>query len=186
MKDLLRPLAVFMVGVFLFGGFVMPYGAQAQAESVTVMTLANGQTINMTQAQLQSLLAQPGITLSTTPVITASQIAVPLPASLGGGYIIAEPAALAAGLNATGISSGLMATSFAGATAGTGPIAVGSVAGAAMQAGVGAGVIAAGAGLGAAVLGGAAAALGGGGGGGGGDAGVTGGTTTTHTTTSHH
>lgn len=185
MKDLLRPLAVLMVAVFLFGGLVVPYAVQAQAESVVVMTLANGQTISMTQAQLQSLLAQPGIASSTTAAITASQIAVPLPAALGGGFIIAEPAALAAGLNATGISSGLMATSFAGATAGTGTITVGATAGAAMQAGVGAGVIAAGAGLGAAVLGGAAAALGGGGGGGG-DAGVTGGTTTTHTTTSHH
>lgn len=184
MKDLLRPLAVFMVGIFLFAGFAAPFQAAAQAESVVVMTLANGTQISMTQAQLAALAAQPGVTLSTTAAITASQMAVPLPAALGGGFIVAEPAALAAAMNSIGLSSGLMATSFAGATVGTGAITVGATAGAAMAAGMGAGTIAAGIGLAAGAIAGGASALGGGSGGGGGGGG--GSTTSTHTTTSHH
>ncbi len=184
MKDLLRPLAVFMIGIFLFAGFLTPSQAAAQAESFTVMTLANGTQINMTQAQLTALLSQQGVTLSTTSVVTASQMAVPLPAGLGGGFIIAEPAALAAAMNAVGLGSGLMATSFAGATAGTGAITVGATAGAAMTAGMGAGTIAAGIGLAAGAIGGGIAAGGAGGGGGGGGGG--GSSTSTHTTTSHH
>lgn len=182
MKDLLRPLAYLMAGIFFIAGFAAPFQAAAQAESVTVMTLANGTQISMTQAQLAALTAQPGVTLSTTAAITASQMAVPLPAALGGGFIIAEPAALAAAMNAVGLSSGLMATSFAGATVGTGAITVGAAAGAAMTAGMGAGTIAAGIGLAAGAIGGGIAAGGSGGGGGGGG----GGSTSGHTTTSHH
>jgi hypothetical protein len=171
-----------MVVVFLFAGFAMPFRASAQAESFVVMTLANGTQISMTQAQLAELLAQPGVSFSTTGVITEAQMAIPLPAGLGGGYVVAEPAALAAAMNSVGVSSGLMATSFAGATVGTGTITVGAAAGAAMTAGVEAGTIAVGAVAAAAAVGGGAAAFGSGGGGGGGG----GGTTTAHTTTAHH
>lgn len=183
MKDLLRPLAVFMAGVFLFAGFVMPIRAAAQAESFAVMTLADGTTISMTQAQVAALVSQQGVTLSTTSLVTATQMSIPLPAGLGGGFIVAEPAALAAAMNTVGLSSGLVATSFAGVTAGAGAISVGTVAGAAMTAGVSAGTIAVGAAAAAAAIGGGAAAMGSGSGGGGGGGG---GTTPTHTTTSHH
>lgn len=181
MKVFLRPLAVLMGVVLLFAGFLMPVRVLGQAESFAVMTLANGTQISMTQAQLAELLAQPGLSFSTTAAITEAQMAVPLPAGLGGGYVVAEPAALAAAMNSVGVSSGLMATSFAGATVGAGTITVGAAAGAAMTAGVGAGTIAVGAVAAAAAVGGGAAAFGSGGGGGGG-----GGTTTAHTTTSHH
>lgn len=181
MKRVSRPLVYLMVMVFLFASFTIPLRASAQAESFAVMTLANGTQISMTQAQLAELLAQPGVSFSTTAVVTEAQMAVPLPAGLGGGYVVAEPAALAGAMNSVGVSSGLMATSFAGATVGTGTITVGAAAGAAMTAGVGAGTVALGAVAAAAAVGGGAAAFGSGGGGGGG-----GSTTTTHTTTSHH
>lgn len=181
MKDLLRPVAVIMAGVFLFAGFVMPMGAAAQAESFAVMTLADGTTISMTEAQLVALGSQQGVTLLSTSMVLPTQIAIPLPAGLHGGlFLVGEPAALASAMNAVGISSGLTATSFAGATAGAGAISVGAVAGAAMTAGVSAGTIAVGAAA-AAAIGGGAAALGSGSGGGGG-----GGATPTHSTTSHH
>lgn len=182
MKVLIKPLAVLTAVVLFCGGLLMPAGVGAQAESFAVMTLANGTQISMTQAQLAEVLSQPGVSFSTTAAITEAQMAVPLPAGLGGGYVVAEPAALAAAMNSAGISSGLMATSFAGATVGAGTITVGAAAGAAMTAGVGAGTIAVGAAAAAAAVGGGAAAFGSGGGGGGGG----GGTTTAHTTTAHH
>lgn len=181
MKVLIKPLAILTAVVLFSGGFFMPASVSAQAESFTVMTLANGTQISMTQAQLAELVSQPGISFSTTAVVTEAQMAVPLPAGLGGGYVVAEPAVLATAMNSVGVSSGLMATSFAGATVGAGTITVGAAAGAAMTAGVGAGTIAVGAVAAAAAVGGGAAAFGSGGGGGGG-----GGTTTAHTTTSHH
>lgn len=181
MKIFLRPLAILTAVVLFSGGIIMPASVGAQAESFTVMTLANGTQISMTQAQLAELVSQPGVSFSTTAVVTEAQMAVPLPAGLGGGYVVAEPAVLATAMNSVGVSSGLMATSFAGATVGAGTITVGAAAGAAMAAGVGAGTIAVGAVAAAAAIGGGAAAFGSGGGGGGG-----GGTTTAHTTTSHH
>ncbi|MHB8108679.1 MAG: hypothetical protein ACYDHW_01450 [Syntrophorhabdaceae bacterium] len=180
MKKALRPLSILVIGIFIMSGFIMPIDASAQAESTAVMTLANGTTVSMTQAQLAALAAQPGVTISTTAAVSATQMSIPLPASLGGGFMVAEPAALASAMNAVGLSSGLTATSFAGATAAAGSISVGATAGAAIAAGVSAGTIGAGIAAGVGVLGGAVAA--GGSGGGGSD----GGTPATHTTPSHH
>lgn len=179
MKSFLRPLSLLVIGLFIVSGFIVPFQASAQAESATVMTLANGTSITMTKAQLAALAAQPGITVSTTATITAAQMSVPIPASLGGGFVVAEPAALASALNATGLSTGLTATSFAGATAAGGSIAAGTAASAAISTGLTAGTVGAIAAGAAAVAGGAVAASGSGGSSGGG-------TTTTHTTTAHH
>jgi pimeloyl-ACP methyl ester carboxylesterase len=108
--------------------------------AVRVMSLADGTVVNMTYAQLTTLALQPGITLSATPVIMATQIAVPIPASLGGGFIVSEPVTLAAGLNAIEITTGATAAHVAGAMTETGPITAGaSVAGAAGAGGVTAG-----------------------------------------------
>ena len=123
----------------------IPGSVFAQA-AVPVMTLADGTAVNMTSAQLSALASQPGIALSTTPVVTATQVAVPLPASLGGGFIVSEPAALAAGMNTAGITTGATAAGVAGATTAAGAVTAGaSVAGATAAAGVGTGTIAAGA-----------------------------------------
>jgi hypothetical protein len=124
---------------------LIPATIFAQA-AVPVMTLANGTTVSMTSAQLTALASQPGVALSASPVVTAAQVAVPLPASLGGGFMVAEPAALAAGMNTVGITTGATAAGVAGATTSAGAITAGaSVAGATAAGGVGAGTIAAGA-----------------------------------------
>lgn len=147
-------------------------------QAVSVMTLSNGTNVSMTSAQLSALASQPGITISQAPFVAATEIAVPVPASLGGGFIVGEPAALAAGMNATGITTGATAASVAGATTATGAIAAGAgVAGAAAATGIGAGTIAIGAGVAAAA---AAAAVGLSGGGGGGGTTLPPATTTTH------
>lgn len=179
MKNVLRPLSVLILGIFVISGFIMPFEVSAQAQSVAVMTLANGTNVSMTSAQLAALTAQPGVSVATTATVTATQISIPLPASLGGGFLVGEPAALASAMNAVGLTTGATATTFAGATAATGTITVGSAAGAAMTAAVTTGTIVAGSLVGAGIIGGAIAA----GSSGGGSGGYV---TPTHTTPSHH
>jgi len=144
---------------------IIPGNLFAQA-AVPVMTLADGTTVSMTSVQLTALTSQPGVALSTTPVVTATQVAVPLPASLGGGFMVAEPAALAAGMNTVGITIGATAASVAGASTAAGEI----TAGASVAGGVGGGTVAAGAGAAAAAAAAAAVAE----------------ATRTTTTTTHH
>jgi hypothetical protein len=155
--------------IALFLAIIMVPGDLFSQAAVPVMTLGDGTTVSMTSSQLTALASQPGIAISATPAITAAQVAVPLPASLGGGFVIAEPAALAAGMNAVGVTAGATAAGVAGASAAAGTMAVGSAAGTLAAAGVGAGTIAAGAAAAAAATAAAVSATGGGG-----------------TTTSHH
>ncbi len=179
MRRCRRNVCLSLVGLFLLQVFFSSY-VLAQ-EAVPVMTLADGTKVTMTQAQFNALVAQPGITYvapGTVPQLSATQMAIPLPSSIGGtvggGFIVGEPAAIAAGMNAVGITSAATGATLAGGTAAAGSI----TAGAAAAGGIGAGTIAVGGGLLAAGV--AAAAAGGGGGGGGG------GTPSTHTTPSHH
>ena len=180
MRNLRRHVCVMLAGLFLLHLLFSSY-ALAQA-AVPVMTLADGTRVSMTQAQFDALVKQPGVTYNPAgplPQLTTAQMAIPVPAALGGGFIVGEPAALAAGMNAVGITSSATAAGLAGGTAAAGTVSAGAAAaGAAAAGGIGAGTIA----IGAAILavGVAAAAAGGGGGGGGG------GTATTHTTTTHH
>jgi hypothetical protein len=152
--------------VIMFVAAILIPGYSFAQAVVPVMTLADGTTVAMTSSQLTALASQPGITISATPTVTATQVAVPIPASLGGGFIVAEPEALAAGLNAVGITTGATAVGVAGATAATGSITAGaSVAGATAAAGVSTGTIAAGAAAAAIAIGiGVAAGSSGGGG----------------------
>ena len=158
--------------------------------AVPFMTLADGTKVSMTEAQFNAIVKQPGISYAPpgpAPKLTASQMAIPVPAELGagvagGGFIVGEPAAIAAGMNAVGITNAATAASLAGGTAAAGSVGAGAAAaGAAAAAGVGTGTLAIGAGVLAVGIGAAAA---GGGGGGGGSSSTT--TTTHHTTTSHH
>jgi len=144
------------IGVLVLFMITMLYPGNTLAQDpVSVMTLADGTAVNMTSAQLSALATQPGVALSTTPVVTATQVAVPLPASLGGGFVVAEPAALAAGMNTVGITTGATAAGVAGATTAAGAVTAGaSVAGASAAGGLTTGTVAAGA---AAVAAGAAA-----------------------------
>lgn len=136
--------------------------AYAQEEAVTVMTLADGTQVNMTAAQLAGLKAQSGIIVSTTPTVAAAEVAIPLPEALGGGFLVGEPAAIAAGMNTVGITTAATVASVAGATATAGTMVAGAAAGALVAGGVGAGTIGAGIAAAAAAAGIAAAAGGGG------------------------
>jgi len=106
--------------IVLFLSFCVPRQSFGEG-GVVVMTLKakRGSTVvMMNRGQLDALASQPGITLAETAKLTVStQIAVPVPFALGGGFIVAKPEALAAGLNATGLTSGATAESVADATA---------------------------------------------------------------------
>jgi hypothetical protein len=172
MRSIRQTSCVALVGLFLLHALCTSVVLAQQA--VPLMTLANGTKVTITQAQFDALVAQPGITYvapTTVPQLAATQMAIPVPSSiggtLGGGFIVGEPAALAAGMNAVGITTAATGATLAGGTAATGTITAGAAAaGAAAAGGIGAGTIAVGAGILAA--GAAAAAAGGGGGGGGG------------------
>jgi hypothetical protein len=140
----MRNISIGLLILFLMT-LSIPGSVFAQA-AVPVMTLADGTAVNMTSAQLSALASQPGVALSTTPVVTATQVAVPLPASLGGGFVVAEPTALAAGMNTVGITTGATAAGVAGATTAAGAVTAGaSVAGATAAGGLTTGTVAAGA-----------------------------------------
>ena len=183
MRSIRKNSCVALVGLFLLHAVFSSVALAQQA--VPLMTLADGTRVTITQAQFDSLVTQPGITYvpaGAVPQVGPTQMAIPLPSSIGGtvggGFIVGEPAAIAAGMNAVGITSAATGASLAGGTAATGTITAGAAAaGAAAAGGIGAGTIAIGAGI---LAAGAAAALAGGGGGGGGGA------TADHTTTSHH
>lgn len=127
-------LCVTVVGLFfvlgLFSSIVL-----AQ-EAVPVMTLADGTKVTMTQAQFDSLVTQAGIAYygptDARPQATATQMVVPLPPAsgglLGGGFIVGEPAAIAAGMNAVGITSAATGANLTGGTAVAGTISTGAAA----------------------------------------------------------
>jgi len=180
MRRLRGHMCVMVVGLLMLNALFSSY-ALAQ-EAVPVMTLADGTKVTMTQAQFESLVTQPGITyygpIGGVPKLAATQMAIPVPTSLGGtvggGFIVGEPAAIAAGMNAVGITTAATGASLAGGTAATGTITAGAAAGGAAAGGIGAGTIAIGAGI---LAAGAAVAIAAGGGGGGGAAAAA---TTTH------
>ena len=119
-------------------------------------------------------MAQPGVTYGPTgrasqvpPDANGHTYTSSIGGTVGGGFIVGEPAAIAAGMNAVGITSAATGASLAGGTAAAGTITAGAAAAGARRPvasvqgtiAIGAGILAAGA---------AAAAAGGGGGGGGG------------------
>lgn len=166
MRRTRKNICVALVGLFLLHALFSSVALAQQA--VPLMTLANGTRVTITQAQFDSLVTQPGITYvpaGAVPQAAATQMAIPVPSSIGGGFIVGEPAAIAAGMNAVGITSAATGAGLAGGTAAAGTITAGAAAaGAAAAGGIGAGTIAVGAGL---LAAGAAAAAAGGGGGGG-------------------
>lgn len=129
---------------------LLPVSAFCQA-AVPVMTLANGTQVTMTQAQLAALSAQPGVSTVVTEAAAKAALAagqtqmyIAVPAQLGGGFLIGEPAALAAAMNTVGITTGATAAGLTGATAAAGSgLAVGASLAAA--GGLGAGTIVVGA-----------------------------------------
>ena len=78
---------------------------QESASFMIIEDKTGSTVVTMTRSQLDELAKQPDISLMNTPKVTsAAQISIPLPSSLGGGFMIANPEALAKGMNATGLS----------------------------------------------------------------------------------
>jgi hypothetical protein len=147
-----KVLTLLIISAFLFNPLMVSLSSAVE-EAVAVMTMPDGSVVNMTPSQLSALALQPGIAITATPAIGATEIAIPIPASLGGGYIIGTPATIASSLGAAGIAPGLTASAVLGATASAGIIPAGALAGTLATLGTG-GTVA-----GAAVVGAGAAGL---------------------------
>jgi hypothetical protein len=161
-----KAIILLAISAFILNPFIISV-SNAQAKAVPVMTLRDGRVVSMTSAQLSALGAQPGVTIAAEPTIGASQVAIPIPAALGGGYIVGTPSAIASGLEATGIATKVTASSIVGATTAEGAVKAGSLAGTVATLGS-TGTVVLGAVIVAGVIGGIAAIAGGGGGGDGG------------------
>ncbi len=124
-----KVLTLLIVSAFLLNPLMVSLSSAVE-EAVAVMTMPDGAVVSMTPSQLSALASQPGITISpTAPSLGATEIAIPIPAALGGGYIVGTPAAIASALGATGIAPGLTASAVLGATASAGVIPAGALAG---------------------------------------------------------
>jgi len=105
-------------------------------EAVPWVILADGTKVTMTQTQFDNLMQQAGVSYYgptvARPQVTARQMSLPVPSGvggmLGGGYIVGEPVAIAAGMNAVGITSAATSTGLIGGRAATGTISVGAAA----------------------------------------------------------
>ena len=132
MRRIRKHVCLSVVGLFLAHGLFSSVALAQQA--VEVMTMADGTKVTMTQAQFEALVKQPGIQYvppGTAPQLTATQMAIPLPSELGGrlapgGFIVGEPSAIAAGMNAVGITSAATGPALAGGTAAAGRIRAGA------------------------------------------------------------
>ncbi len=116
-----------LVGLFLVTALLISV-AVAQ-EAVEVMTVADGTKVMMTQAQFDVLVTQPGVKYAQVvdmPQLNAGQMAIPVPLALGSrfiaGFIVGEPVAIAAGMNAVGITKAATTAGLLGATAAAGKI----------------------------------------------------------------
>ena len=146
---------------------ILPTASFGQ-DSAVLMTLKSKKysaVVKMNRGQLAELAKQPGISLMKRPKITSStQMAIPVPSSLGGGFIIGAPEALAAGMNATGLTTRATAEGVLGATAAEGAITKGAaVAARKVTTGVKTGTVVLEVVIAAGVVGGVIAAAGGGG-----------------------
>jgi len=134
MRQRRNRLCANVTGLFFVLGLFSPI-VLAQ-EAVPWMILADGTKVTMTQTQFDSLAQQAGISYYgptvARPQVTASQISLPVPSTvggvLGGGYIVGEPVAIAAGMNAVGIASAATGAGLIGGRAATGTIVVGAAA----------------------------------------------------------
>jgi len=87
----------------------------SKANAATIAT-PSGKSFNVTKAQIEVMKTQPGVQFSSAlpAQLPAGQVAVSIPAELGGGYIIGTPAAVANAFNEAGITTGLTAAGVAG------------------------------------------------------------------------
>ena len=79
--------------------------------------LPSGHTIELTQAQVDTMKAQPGVFYSTSnPDTLSGQTVVALPGELGGGYVYGTPEALAQAMTNAGATVGATSATVVGAT----------------------------------------------------------------------
>ncbi len=141
MRHVKRCSCVTVVGLFVLHAVFSSHALAQQA--VDVMVLADGAKVAMTQAQFGALMTQPGIThyglMGGLPKLTATQMAIPVPTNLGGGFLVGEPTAIAVGMNTIGVTSTATGGNVAGGTAAAGGItASAAAAGVAAAGGIGA------------------------------------------------
>ncbi len=136
---------------------------QDSAVLMTLKTKRYSAVVTMNRGQLAELAKQPGISLMKRPKVALStQMAIPVPSSLGGGFIVGAPEALAAGMNATGLTTRATVDGVLGATVAKGAITKGAkVAAAKVATGVKRGTVALEVIIAAGVVGGIIAAAGG-------------------------
>jgi hypothetical protein len=132
---------------------------------MTLKTKRYSAVVTLNRGQLAELAKQPGISIMKRPKIASStQMAIPVPSSLGGGFIIGAPEALAAGMNATGLTTRATVDGVLGATVAKGAITKGAkVAARKVASGVKTGTVVLEVVIAAGVIGGVIAAVGGGG-----------------------
>lgn len=110
---------------------------------------APGPLKGITSSQLKALAAQEGmkvmVGVTEVPSLAAGEVALAIPAELGGGFIVGTPAAIASGLTAVGIVT--TATAVSGAAVAAAAVGIGTGA----MVAIGAGVVAAGVGIAAAM-----------------------------------
>jgi hypothetical protein len=106
-RDWFRVAALAIIGCLVFNQVGLA------ATGAFPIALPNGQTAQVSQAQIDALSKAPGITKTTTaPTLAGNQVAVAVPEELGGGYLVGTPEALASGMNAAGITIGATAAMF--------------------------------------------------------------------------
>jgi|GEM_PF-3857652 len=95
------------------------------AESTTIRIGRSLRRYRVTKEQIAALKQQPGIQFieAMPAAVEKGIIAVSIPESLGGGYLLGTPAALASAFNAAGVTVGLTAAAVSGAAAVAGGVA---------------------------------------------------------------
>ena len=122
----IRGMIVALTAMAFIGSPILTTLTQA-----ATITLPSGKAVEVTQSQLTTLKAQPGIEfVETLPAeLPSGQVAVAIPTELGGGYAIGTPSAIASAFNAAGITVGLTAAAVTGATALTTGVILATMAG---------------------------------------------------------
>ncbi len=122
-----------IIGLILMCGLVSPSSFAQQG--VELMAMADGTKVFITQAQFDALVKQPGIAYAedaSAPQVSATQIAIPVPfvlsprLAIAGGFIVGEPAAIAAATNAVGVTPAAIGPALVGGTATAGGILIGA------------------------------------------------------------
>ena len=108
----MRSVNLWLAMVALAGLVMNPFLVVAKE-----VALPSGQSIELSQAQVDTMKAQPGVFYSkSVPETLSGQTVVALPGELGGGCIYGTPEALAQAMTNAGATVGATSATVAGAT----------------------------------------------------------------------